>query len=110
MDGSCSVLAQDLFQSGSELHSQLVHKVVAAVVGLLYIAALHDTHVELVDVGSQGLVDSFLQLGDVLLASEFADDRQAGVLDVEDGVINALDVVLGDFHPGESAVAAVLCG
>lgn len=72
----------------------MIDEVIATEVGLLYVAALDDADVELVDVGSQSLVDSFLQLGDVLLASEFPYDGEADVLDVEYSVVNAFDIVL----------------
>ena len=72
----------------------MIDEVIATEVGLLYVAALDDADVKLVHVRSQSLVDAFLQLGDVLLTSEFPDDGETDVLDVEDGVVDAFDVVL----------------
>ena len=78
----------------SKFSIQLVDEVVTAVVGLLCVTALHNTNVELVDVGSQTNVDSLLKLGDVLLAPKFADDGQTGGLNVEDRFVDTFDIML----------------
>ncbi len=77
---------------------------------MLYVSALNDAHVELVDVGHEGVVNFFLELGDVLLSSEFSDDWEAGVLDVEDRFVDTLDVVFGNLHPCQSSETSVFSG
>jgi hypothetical protein len=77
---------------------------------LLYVSALNDADVELIEVGHQGVVNSFLQLGDVLLSSEFSDDWEAGILDVENCFVDTLDIVLRNLHPCESTETSVLSG
>ena len=94
-----SILTEDLFQGWSELHCNLVDEIVAAEVWLLCISTLNDTHVELVDVGSQSQVDSLLQLGDVLVSSQLSNDGEAYVLNIENGVVDSFDIMLRDFHP-----------
>lgn len=105
-----SELTEDLLEYGPEVNSYLFHKIVTAVVRLLYVSALNDADVELVEVGHQGVVNSFLELGDVLLSSELSDDWEAGVLNVKDRFVDTLDVVLRNLHPGESTETSVLSG
>ncbi len=60
---------------------------------MLYVATLNDADVELVDVGGQGVVDSLLQLADVFLSSEFSDDGETCVLNIEDGIVDSFDIM-----------------
>ena len=60
---------------------------------------MNDADVELVDEWGEGQVDFFLELSDVLLTSEFSDYWESGVLDVENGFVDFLDIVFRNLHP-----------
>lgn len=70
---------------------------------------MDDADIEFVDVGGKCVGNSLLELSYVFMSSEFANDGEAGILDIENGFIDSFDVMLRDFHPGESTIRPVLC-
>ena len=60
--------------------------------------------------GQHPLVDSFLQLCDVLLTAKVVDGWQAGVLHIQKGVLEDLLVVLGHIDGPEFAGPSPVVG